>query len=235
MGLGIEKIKRGDPMLFRTVLLLIVTLFTCNAEANSVTLLGRSIKTVIPKGYCEVGGSPDDGEIASRMKDAIGNANHIVVLFADCKEVSDYRKDKRKFLDNYGMILTQTPKGKISTLEGITRAQFLQKINDASGRISGSLRAAEAKLQDTAPGSTLTESLGILARDSNGIYLGLRMSLADDSGHTRPVVGVMGATLVKDIPFSINIYKAYKTSPNLGKLLSLQQSAMADFVRANIK
>ena len=59
------------------------------------------------------------------------------------------------------------------------------------------------------------------------------MTLTDDTGRPRPIIGVVGGTLVKEFSITINLYQAYRNSPDLRGLLARQQSAIASLVRAN--
>ena len=85
--------------------------FAAIAQAEPTTLLGRTIEAVIPSGYCEAGKHPADAELARRTIEGIGDSNQVLVLFANCKELEEFRRAKRSFLDNYGQILVQKPKG----------------------------------------------------------------------------------------------------------------------------
>jgi hypothetical protein len=222
----------GSGRVCLILLSVIITLLSIEAEAGPVILLGRSIEPVIPSGYCEVGGHPSDTEIVSRTRQNIGNSNQILALFADCKELDDFRKGRRKMLDNYGQILAQTPKGQLRVFKGISRQEFIQNLSARSDNMPEAFKKAEVRVKQYVSGYRL-ENLGLLATDSNGIYIGTLMTITDDSGLPRPIVGVVGMTLVKELSFSINLYQAYKVAPDLRRLLARQQTAIANFVRAN--
>jgi hypothetical protein len=220
-------------MSLRLLLSVVLTLLSVGAEAGSVNLLGRSIELVIPAGYCEIGGHPADTEFVSRARESIGTSNKILALFADCKELDDFRKGKKTMLNNYGTILAQTPNGQLRALKGVSRLEFIQKISARSGYIPEALKKAEARVRQYYPGLQRQEYLGLLATDSNGLYLGLLTTMADDTGRPRSIVGTLGLTLVKELSFSINLYQVYKSTPDLRGLLARQQTAIASFVRAN--
>jgi hypothetical protein len=208
-------------------------LTSLNVAAGTVELLGRLIDPVIPNGYCEVGGHSADTDMVNRTKEAIGSSNRILLLFADCKELSEFRKGKRNVLDNYGQILAQTPKGQLRALKGVSRQEFVKKMAAQSDYIPDALQKAETRAKQYIPGYQRQESLGLLTADANGLYVGLLMTLTGDAGQPRPIVGIFGMTIVKDLVLSINIYQAYQATPDLRGLLSKQQNAMDKFVRAN--
>jgi len=221
-------------MSVRTLFFALFAIVAIDAQAATVTLLGRPIEVVIPNGYCEAGNHPADAEMVRRTREGIGNSNQIIVLFADCKELEDFRKDKRTMIDNYGQMLAQqTPKGQILSFKGVSRAEYIQKISDRSSYFPEAFKKAEARAKEFIPGNPSIENLGLLSTDSNGLYFGLLMVLSNDTGKLRTVVGVSGMTLVKERSISINLYQVYKKTPDLRGLLTRQQSAMANFVRSN--
>ena len=223
----------GNAMSVRTLLIFAIALFTINAEAAPVNLLGRTIDPVIPTGYCEIGGHTADTEIVNLAKELIGTSNQILALFADCKELDDFRNGRRIMLDNYGQILAQTPEGQLYALKGVSRSEYIQKLSD-QGFTPDDFKKAEARVKQYIPEYQSHESLGLLSIDTNGLYVGLLMTIADAEGRPRPILGVIGMTLVKELPFTINLYQAYRNEPDLSGLLARQQTATANFVRENI-
>jgi hypothetical protein len=57
--------------------------------------------------------------------------------------------------------------------------------------------------------------------------------MTDETNQLRRILGITGRTLIKELPVSINMYQAYKGSPNVGALLARQKSALAAIVKAN--
>ncbi|MEI8171401.1 MAG: hypothetical protein WCG50_17150, partial [Rhodoferax sp.] len=78
------------------------------ASAGSVEILGRSIEISPPAGYCQIGGNPKDMEILNHAKEVLNAQNRLLMLFANCDELSNYRKNSSKSIDNYGWILATT-------------------------------------------------------------------------------------------------------------------------------
>ena len=220
-------------MSLRLLLSIVIPLLSIGAEASPVTLLGRSIEPVIPSGYCAVGGHPADTELVSSTREGIGTSNQILALFADCKELDDFRKGRRTMLDNYGQILAQTPKGQLRALKGVSRPDYIQKMSSGQAGFTDAFKKAEARAKQYVRGYQSHENPGLHSTDSNGLYVGLLMTMTDHTGRPRPIVGVAGLTLVKELSFTINLYQAYRNTPDLRGLLARQQTAIASFVRAN--
>ena len=220
-------------MSLRLLLSVAITLLSTGLEARPVNLLGRPIELVIPSGYCEAGGHPADTEWVSRTREGIGTSNQILAFFADCKELDDFRKGKRTTLDNYGNIFAQSPKGQLRALKGVSRLEYIQMISAQSGYMSESLKKAEVRVKQYIPEYQSHENLGLLATDSNGLYMGVLVTMTDDTGRPRSIVGVFGMTLVKELSISIGISQAYRNTPDLRGLLARQQTAIASLVRGN--
>ena len=218
----------------RALLVLVITLLSVYVEAAPVNLLGRTINLIIPEGYCEAGGHPAETKLVNRIRKAMGTSNQILALFADCKELDDLRKGRRAALDNYGLILAQTPKGQLRPLKGVSRSEYIQMIRAQIGHVPDGLKEAEARIKQYFPAMLQSyENLGLLGTDSNGLYVGLLQTWIDDTGRPKPLLGVVGTTLIKKLTFSINLYQAYRNSPDLRGLLARQQTAMANFVANN--
>ncbi|MEI6610313.1 MAG: hypothetical protein WCO53_11300 [Deltaproteobacteria bacterium] len=214
------------------LLVFLITMLSAVAEAATVNLLGRTIEIVIPAGHCEVGGHPAEAELVRRTKEGIGNSNQILVLFAECKELEDFRRGRRTMMDNYGQILVQTPKGQLRAIKGVSRAKYIQEIS-AKSNWADAFKKAEARVKQHSPGYQSQENLGLISTDANGLYMGMLGTLTDDKGRPRQIIGVVGMTLVKELSISINLYQGYRKVPDLRGILARQQSAMANFVRAN--
>jgi hypothetical protein len=223
---------KGFAIALRLLLSVAITLLSIGAQARLVNLLGRPIELVIPSGYCEFGGHPADSELVSRAREGIGTSNQILALFADCKELDDFRKGNRPMLDNHGQILAQNQKGQLRAFKGVSRPEYIKNMSAQAGYLPDALKKADARLKQF-PWYQNNENLGLLATDSNGLYVGLLMTVTDATGRPRAIVGVVGFTLVKEISITINLHQVYRSTPDLRGLLARQQTAMASFVRAN--
>ena len=224
-------------MSLRVLIVFLIALLALEAEAATVNLLGRSIEVAIPTGYCEIGPHPAEAEIVSRTREAIGNSNQILAMFADCTEREDLRNGNRTMFDNYGLILAQTPNGQLRALKGVSRSEYIRVL---SGKLGGkgtsiieAMKKGETRIKQFDSGAHLDEYLGLLSTDSNGLHVGMLMTLSGDTGKQKPIAGVSGLTVVKEMSISINFYQAYKTSPDFRGLLTHTQSAIASLVRVN--
>lgn len=221
-------------MLIYRLALFLFAMFAIEAHAATIMLLNKQIVLTPPNGYCEVGTHSVEQALVRQTSEAVGNSNRILSFFADCRELEELRSGKRQVIDNYGQIMAPSPNGQLRILKGFTRQEYLKKMSARlNADLPSAIRNAEVWAKQVVPGYQTQGSLGLLRIDSNGMYLGMLMATSDSAGKVRKIVGVLGTTLVKELPISINLYQSFSRLPDLGGLLARQQAAMAFFVRAN--
>lgn len=219
---------------FLALALAILPAYVWSAAARHVEVLGESIAVPIPVGYCEVGSHPIEAEIVRRLSDGVGNTNLVLAVFADCAEAAEVRRGTRATFDNYGQVMVPTPDGKLRKFPDGSRAEYLDLIGVRAGRgLPGAVERGAERAKIFVPGLQVQESLGVLATDTNGLYFGFLASIPDTTGKQKSVLGITGMTLVKAVPVSVNVYRAYSKSPELQAQLAREREAVAGLVRAN--
>ena len=225
-----------NPMVQDRVRNSIVTApITTKLSGSNIERLVGSIEPVIPSGYCEFGKDPADDELAKRTADAIGDSNRILMLFANCTEIDEFRTRRRTTLDNFGQILVPTPKGKVVVFpQATTRSAYISRFGD-QGNIAAALAKAEVRLRGIIPSTVnpTTENLGALGADANAGYVGAVLVTTDVPNRARHILLVMGVTLVKGLPVTVNLYRSSTDAEDLGALMALQRTEMGAIVNAN--
>lgn len=233
-GLCEMSYRSGTPiMLFRLALLVSMLVLGTHVQAGQATVLGRLIELAVPAGYCEAGKHPAEAEVVRRTKEGIGTSNEVLVMFANCRELDELRAGKRQLFDNYGQILIQRPKGQLRAIPGITRADYISKISGQAGAFPDAFKKAETRMRAFFPEYQSMENLGAIDKDENGLYVGLLLAITADTGQPRRIVGIVGLTLTRQLPVSLNLYQAYGSTPDLQALLTRQKAALAVFVQRN--
>ena len=184
--------------------LLLPLIFVGYARAESIDLLGNRFTFAVPSGYCSTSGDPLFAEWESRTRNAIGKDNRLLLMFANCKHLQEFRKGKRRVISDYGAFSVQTPKGILHTVTGATRPYVISSLI-AKSDTSGALKRAETRAQQYIPGYS-NESLGWLDSDSNGAYMGMLMTMDDTPAKPIKITGVGGITMVKQLIFGINLW-----------------------------
>ena len=97
-------------MLSRLVFVAVLATAATGAIAADAVLGGVSIKLPPPKGFCEMSASnPADKRMVTTVGDLVGKAgNKLLVMSADCRQLADWRGDKRPLLDDYAQYQTPT-------------------------------------------------------------------------------------------------------------------------------
>ena len=222
-------------MISRIIIFISLVAFSLTAQASSVKLYDEHIQLFPPVGYCEAGNQPTDSSLIEPLKQALGNGNKLLMAFADCIELEEYRDGKRDFIENYGQYLAQTPKGQLRKFEGVKRSEFLEAMNEILENKGVPLEEVEAKINQRLPDLNieLRQNLGLIGKDSNGLYTGMVAKMQESPGNYRQFVGVTSYTFVKEFAVSVNIYQTFDGLPNLRGLLALQREVTANYVKAN--
>jgi hypothetical protein len=218
-----------------TLLTCIVLLASAHTQAATIVLSGRSIAIAIPKGYCELGNSPIEEKMNKRTIQGIGSDNQLIKIFVECHELNALKNGSVIRVSNYGVITVLTQNSKIRILNDLTRQQFINQLSEKFSKTNSDrlMKVAEEHGRKFVEGYQSAEILGPLGIDVNGVYFGIAATFNDDTGQSIRSIGVTGATLLKDLVFSISINRVDNTSIDLRTLLSRNKSTMLGFVHAN--
>ncbi len=93
-------------------IILVAPLMSSRAQAEqlfskSYSVEGRAVNLSLPKSYCAMDeGNPNDKRLIDAVKLSVKGANEVLMQFADCQELKDWRSGKQKFLNNFGSYQT---------------------------------------------------------------------------------------------------------------------------------
>jgi hypothetical protein len=128
--------------------------------------------------------------------------------------------------------------GAVQPVTGYTRASYLEAGARELPKLDGGALVDEiaAKLRAGA-GSDVTgmHFLGVLKQDEAGLYLGIavgKVSVGDQTA-SAGAIGVVGLTLVKEIPVSLGLYQANVGAEAVPDLLAKVQQTLASMLQAN--
>jgi len=91
---------------------MVAPLMTSTAQAEqlfskSYSVEGRAVNLSLPKNYCAMEENhPSDKRLIDAVKLSVKGANEVLMQFADCQELKDWRSGKQKFLNNFGSYQT---------------------------------------------------------------------------------------------------------------------------------
>jgi hypothetical protein len=209
------------------------------AQAESVTIAGKTIQLVIPAGYCQLTKEKD----AAFMRAAISSFdinNEVLAIFAACGELDGFRRGSRDALDNFGQILAQkTKKGAFMPIAGVSRQRFITNITGRSfesmdiNRMNQEISARYRNAFNSEALASEAQRPYLLGADNNGAYFGVQSRLVEMSGKRSNLFGVVGITLINELSLTINIYEKFKGETPINGVLERHKKAVAALVAAN--
>ena len=229
-------------MYLRNLLVIALALLVLEAEARTVNLSGRKIEIAPPSGYCLLDASrPAEAEIMRITAAGMGDGNQLLDSFADCVELDQLRGGRRTKFDNFGQIVVQSLRGKPAFISGASsREEFIRKIG---GMPASSIAETTERTKNVVAQVNRALSEGSISMkaqephwlnsDRNAAYWAILAQVVYPNGQKANLLGVTGATLVKNMSFSILIYRNFSGPPPIEILLLRQQAAMAALVSAN--
>ena len=195
---------------------LVATLATAASAQSLVTarFADISVNLVIPKGHCVI---PRDDELGvlhyKLQEDGNRGRSKVAILFADCKEWSNRQANPALLLKNHGNYLLQLTEGRELLLPPtVSRSDVVQIYLDhekkklgAKDDLSEIIKKRLADSTVTAPSIEGSVNVGLIDHDSRAAYLGVGSTMNYEGTLVR-VIGVTGATAIRAVPTTINLY-----------------------------
>lgn len=201
-----------------------------------------AVNLVIPKGHCII---PRDDELGALhyklQEDGNKGLNKVAILFADCREWAQRKKNPSLLLQHHGNYLFQLTQGQERLLPvNTTRADIVKVFVDQELKShgSGSQDIAERIRQKLANSSVATGALqgnlnlGLIDRDERGAFVGVGGTIVYEGKPLR-LVGVLGATTTRSVPISINLYGPPPKGNPFRELLDQQKDTVRQLIAAN--
>ncbi len=163
--------------------------------------------------------------------------NQLLALYADCKELDEWRDHRRPLLDRTvsyatplktsGVNIPAAPGPFIKYSCELMRQQ--SKISDAE------TRDFNARLEALKVGIKVNEqrSLGVLTEEPGVCYFGLIQRTVAQTGTEKTTVSVVAATLLKGKMIFLRLSAPYEGAASAAPLLERQKKAMTAFLAAN--
>lgn len=157
----------------------------------------------------------------------------MLAAFADCGELRTFTSGRSTAFSSFGQILVLLPKGQFTTLNGLTRSQFVAKFRTANVDTSAAFRKAADALKAKTGIDAQPTSLGVVKIDDNAAYLGLITGIPNAAEGLDRATSIVAMTSARDLPISINIYRRGVGDNVLAQVLSSSQDTLARFAKAN--
>lgn len=175
------------------------------AETYSSDVGGREVYMEVPDGQCVLtGADPNEAMVLEFLDTASAGVNFVLMAFADCRQLQDWKQGRRATLDEFGYIATPAAMPEVpgqNDLNAVLDQQFSQMPESEFGRLLGLTDGrAQAKLDELAIGAQLHQTipLGYFGFDSNGSYMGLIQKLSTDRVAEKTMITMFSSIAVNN-------------------------------------
>ncbi|MBV9522549.1 MAG: hypothetical protein JO010_07135 [Alphaproteobacteria bacterium] len=200
-------------------------------DAKRLEFAGRAILLAPPEGYCPLDPiNPRAAQIVDNTAALQAGRNKLVLTFADCAELQEFRDGKRDGFAHHGIVLVALEDGEVRPAE-MPRADFIATVaRSVPGVDTGALLAELRGRLAAADGHAVVnelKSLGVLDRDADALYVGLVIA-----GDARKLA-VTAITTLDEIPVSISLYEPFTDTADVTRLLAAQRANTHALVAMN--
>lgn len=221
--------------------LILLALFECSpvsAESAGTKIGNVTVELVAPPGLCKLNSNnPADNWLLTTSEKALAGRNRLLALFADCKELDEWRDHRRPLLDH--TISYQTPLKTsgvdIPTAPGPFIKQSCEQMRQQSKTFDAKTSDLNARLEASMVGIKLNEqrTLGVLDEEPSVCYYGLIQKILAQTGTEKTAVSIIAGTLLKGKIVFLKLTAPYEGAASAAQLLEMQKKAMAAFLLAN--
>lgn len=213
----------------------LLALFMRPTDAAAIALGDTEIAFSPPPGYCTFDpAEPLDAEFVDVMEQALGTDTRILAAFAECTQLSVWRKGLISSLQDYGFLTTQRtdeahhmPEPRRAVVATLARALAQADIEAEANRVR------ERGEGLTAARLGQTERLGVLHADGDAVYFGLVAAVATAEGRVHDALEIGAMTLLNGRIVSYLLYGAFAGAPSVEAMLAVQRQNMARLIGTN--
>src|SRR5215467_5459882 len=167
-----------------TCLVAALLAISCGASARDMKLGSVTVDLAAPRGYCElIDSNASDTRILQTIRTALGSENELLAMYADCTQLSDWRKGARQLLDDYVQYQT-TPALKGATVEAAgTIKDACKSVRDMAGQsLNETVTELNKRISTTASTAKVNEVkfIGVAAEDDTACYAAMLQKLTTE-------------------------------------------------------
>jgi hypothetical protein len=208
--------------------------------AAEITVGGVSINLPSPTGFCELSESePSDKRVMTILGDLVAKGgNKLLVMSADCQELTDWHTHKRALLDDLAQYQTtlRTMNEPRSAGPTASIAQTCNTWRAERDKIALNL-TPDVKLiiEKTLERIRLNEAgfIGVLDEDSNACYAGLIQKFQTEAGTNKTQLVVYAKTIVKNKTIFVHRIATYLSDETVSETLAKLKTNVAAMLAAN--
>ena len=215
---------------------LLLLLQAAGADAARITVGDAQIAFTPPPGHCELDPKqPLDARFIEVMGNAMGPDIRILVAFADCVQLSVWRKGLALHIQDYGMLTTirQDERHSLSEPRAAVVRSLAQQLRSVPPDLDLEAEAVNRRHDASDVRLGRMERLGVLHADDSAVYYGLVAEVISEDGRHRDAVEVGAMTLIKGKLLSYLLYGEFRGKTSVDQMLGLQRSNMDRLIAGN--
>jgi hypothetical protein len=224
-------IRRAVPFLFASLLSL-----PCLAGETKVG--GASITLTVPAGHCELEAKQaGDARMLQTVREAIGS-NTLLAMYADCKQLADWRTGKRGLLEDFAQYqtLTAAMDAPPESAPAQTLKQLCAHLREEGEKLMvGMAPDVKQRLEQLLKDVQVNQIrfLGVVADDADACYSATAQLAKAQTGKDITIVGLSATTFVKGKLVYSYLYAPYRSGQTVTTLLAKQKLNIAALLAAN--
>jgi hypothetical protein len=215
---------------------LIVAAAASTTLAAETNIGGVSITLPPPGGFCELSDSNASDKHMTTMLGGLleKSGNKLLVMSADCRQLSEWHTGKRKLLDDYGQYQTQIatmnepPSETVAETCTTLRKQgdqiLAKQLPDIKKRVEATM--SQIKLNET-------KFIGVLGEDNDACYAGLIQKIHTEANTDKTQITAFAIAIVKNKTVFIYRFGVYRNAQTVDLMLRKIKIDVAALMAAN--
>lgn len=209
------------------------------ADSVQADIGGKTLTLALPDGHCAMDRSnASDARLIELVEKGAGNRNEVVLAFADCTQLKDWREGRRLFLDDFGQYQTLiAAKGQDFT--GAESA-LVKQVCDAQrdkgeGLFDNAVSTVNDQLQKQQEKMSVNEInfLGIYSENAKQCSSSFIQKVTAENGESKTLFGISTTTILKGKVLYYNFYTKYVDEASLTVIRTKHGDALNDLLAAN--
>jgi hypothetical protein len=208
---------------------------TSSALAAEAMVGSALIQLPPPAGFCDLSDTdPSDKKMLAVTSDLVSNSgNKLLSMSADCRQLTDWRAQKR-LLDDYTQYQAPVALMEKPSVESVKktcaglRAQGDKLVANKAPDIKSRIESVLQKIK-----TNEMRFIGVLAEDSTACYGGLIQKFQTDAGKDKTQLTVFAATIIKKKSIFVYRMTVYMTPETVNRTLANLKTDIAVLLAAN--
>ena len=205
-------------------------------RAETFTFDGHQLTLDPPKGYCALDSKQPHEQYVIQTQQTLQAAyNEVVMVYADCGDLSKLRSGELKQLENIGTFQIARQGGRVSAVSGYSRPSYVEEVAKTLPLVD--TKQIFSQINDRGKtlgsGSIGSSKFGLLEYDQSAFYFGGLVTVSLPDGSTMDKVSVNASTLINALPVAMSIGYPSTGADDLQALIARQHENMAALIQAN--